>query len=246
LSEISREQEIELKFSLLIIDLHGDLELLIYGQSFRDKLVGVRLMYSLCKEATETLPKIVAEERRERKVVMNKTGNCRAAAAAYLESFLYFILGAFDILASITIYLYPRDQKALSKRYFKDQMYNFIESNINPNYAKLLSKNKDWILKVSKNRDALAHKASASLLFEEDGRVMFVDRKPFDKPTEKKDYVDLLAFLDITYKNVYDFIESYVDIHRVRIPESEDSKSMLNLLEKGLVRQHVKEHKNRE
>lgn len=242
-SEINRERRVEFEFRLLISDLQGDAALSDYKGAFHDKLAAVQLMYSLCKAATEKLQKVALEESKESKVVMKEMGHYRAIAAAYLEAFLYFIMGAFDVLAGITLYLYPKDQKALSKRYFKDQMNNFLQSNIDRDYAKLLSNNKDWIDDVSENRDALAHKASAFLGFDKE-RVVFVKRKPYDEPFGKKPSMDLLAFLDSTYKNIYDFLESYVKIHRIRIPESQLSKMMLDQLKRGLITEHIQKDQN--
>jgi hypothetical protein len=238
------KRKTEMKFHLLLRDLGGNASLSLYGMSFSDKLVGAKLTYSLCKEATERLAVVFQEEKASQKTgVVSKVGTPMAHAATHFESFLYFIMGALDILASITVYFYPKDKKTLSKQvYFKDQMNRTYlkHPNINRDYAALLRENKQWIEDVGKNRDGLAHKASAFLAFEKDGRVVFEKREPYDDndPLTQKEFEDLLAYLDTTLGSFYRFLDSYVRIHRMRVPVSDQTKMMLENLEKGLVKEY--------
>lgn len=238
----------ELRFQLLVGDLAsvcGDIRLLEYQMAFLDKLVGVRLTYSLGRKAAEESSTVFNEEEKSREgSVVSKVGSPLAHAAAHFESFLYFIMSALDILASITVYFYPKHQKALSRyAYFKDQMAKtFLKHpNITREYAALLSKNRQWIEDVANNRDALAHKASTFLAFQKDGRVEFEKRKPFDDrdPARKKEFQDLVGYLDGTIENLYGFLDAYVVLHRKMVQPSERTKIMLKSLERGLIKEYA-------
>ena len=238
----------ELKFQLLVNDLAStcnDIRLVDYQMAFLDKLVGVKLTCSLGRKAAEESSGILQEEEKsDSPGVVSEVGAPLAYAATYLESFLYFIMGALDILASITLYFYPKHQRALSKHaYFKDQMAKtFLQHpNISPGYAALLSKNRQWIEDVGNNRDGLAHKASAFLGFEKDGSVIFEKRRPFDDrdPLKKKEFQGLITYLDGTIENLYRFLDAYVAVHRRMVKPSERTKMMLKMLEKGLMKEYL-------
>jgi hypothetical protein len=231
-------RRIEFKVNLLIHDLHGDARLSMLGLAFVDKLFGVKLYRELCKRATEECSSIFLKEKEEKSRVLTGIGTSRAYAAAHFEAFLYFIVGAFDVLASITLYLYPKHAKTLTDRYFKDQMKTFINNpNVAPEYAVLLRSNENWIEDVHNNRDGLAHKASAFLGFEPDGRVQFEKRRPYDDRDlfAKKDFEDLPRYLDVVLRSLYDFLDKYVEIHRRQVPTSDRSKLLLGALERGEV-----------
>ena len=238
----------ETRFGLLVNDLAsacGDIRLSDYQMAFLDKLVGVKVTYSLGRKAALESRRIFREEHKSMKAgVVSKVGGPLAHAAIHLESFLYFIMGALDILAGITVYFYPQHKKALSTHaYFKDQMAKtFLKHpNISPEYAALLSKNRQWIEDAANNRDGLAHKASAFLVFEKDGSVVFEKRKPFDDrdPARKKEFEDLTKYLHRTIENLYGFVDAYVVVHRKMVKPSERTKMMLNMLEKGLMKEYV-------
>jgi len=132
----------ETRFGLLVSDLTStcrDIRLSDYKMAFLDKLVGVKVTYSLGKKAAEESRKVLQEEKKSLKPgVVSKVGAPLAHAATHLESFLYFIMGTLDILASITVYFYPKHRKALSTyTYFKDQMAKtfLTHPNISPEYA---------------------------------------------------------------------------------------------------------------
>jgi hypothetical protein len=235
---ISPTRRIEFKLNLLIYDLQGDARLSMLGLALVDKLFGVKLYRELCKRATEECSSIFLKEKEEKSRVLSRVGTSRAYAAAHFEAFLYFIVGTFDVLASITLYLYPKHAKTLTDRYFKDQMKTFINNpNMAPEYAALLTSNENWVEDVHNNRDGLAHKASAFLVFEDDGTVQFEKRRPYDDrgPFTKKDLEDLLKYLDEVLKSLYDFLDKYVEIHRKQVPVSDRSKLLLGALERGEV-----------
>lgn len=238
----------ETRFGLLVNDLTsacGDIRLLDYEMAFLDKLVGVKVTYSLGRKAAAKSRRIFRKEHKSIKAgVVSKVGGPLAHAATHLESFLYFIMGALDILSGITVYFYPNHKKALSTHaYFKDQMAKtFLKHpNISPEYAALLSKNRQWIEEVANNRNGLAHRASAFLAFEKDGSVVFEKRKPFDDrdPSRKKEFQDLIKYLDGTIESLYCFLDAYVVVHRRMVKPSERTRMMLNMLEKGLMKEYV-------
>lgn len=244
--ELHPTRKTELKFNLLVNDLASacnDIRLSEYGMAFLDKLVGVKLTYSLARKAAEKSCAIFNEEAKIPGVA-SKVGTPLAHATAHFESFLYFIMSALDILASITVYFYPKHQKALSKSpYFKDQMAKtFLKHpNISREYAAMLSKNRQWIEDVANNRDGLAHRASAFLAFEKDGSVVFERRKPFDDrdPARKKEFEDLVKYLRGTIENLYGFVDAYVLVHRKMVKTSARTTMMLKSLEKGLVKEYA-------
>lgn len=238
---ISPRRKIEFKLNLLINDVGGDFRLAILGLALVDKLFGVELYRELCNAATKECSSIFLKEKQEKTKIVSGVGTSRAHAAAHFEAFLYFIVGAFDVLASITLYLYPGHAKTLTDRYFKAQMKTFIKNpTIAPEYAGLLQSNEEWIEEVHNNRDGLAHKASAFLGFESDGRVQFEKRKPYDDkyPLAKKEFEDLLKYLDTVLNRLYDFLREYVEIHRRQVPISERSKHLLCALERGEVKEY--------
>jgi hypothetical protein len=238
----------ETRFGLLVNDLAsacGDIRLLEYEMAFLDKLAGVKVTYSLGRKAAVKSRRIFRKERKSIKAgVVSKVGGPLTYAATHLESFLYFIMGALDILASITVCFYPKHSKALSTyAYFKDQMVKtFLKHpNIGPEYSALLSESRQWIEDVANNRDGLAHKASAFLAFEKDGSVVFERRKPFDDrdPARKKEFQDLTKYLDGTVENLYSFVDAYVAVHRKMVKQSDRTRMMLKALEKGLVKEYT-------
>jgi len=201
--------------------------------SLNDKLIGIDITYSLCKESTMATSSVVTSEAKGPGVI-SKMGGPMAYARVYFEAFLYFIIGALDLLASINYYfIYASDRDALSRFYFKNQMENFIDApNINPTYAKLLLDNKTWIDDVQSNRDGLAHKASVFLSLDND-KVMFSKRRPLDDnvPLHKLPREDLLQYLDNTDESLYKFLDSYTAIHRDRVPISQQARFMLDSLD---------------
>jgi hypothetical protein len=239
-------QKMEIKFELLVSDLvstYGDIRLSDYRMAFLDKLVGVKLTYSLARKAAEEARVIFNEEERKPGVV-SKVGSPLSHAAVHFESFLYFIMSALDILASITVYFYPKHRKTLSQfAYFKDQMNKtFLKHpNISREYAALLSENKQWIEDVANNRDALAHKASTFLAFDKDGRVEFERRKPFDDrdTTRKREFQDLAGYLEGTIEKLYTFLDLYVVLHRKMVKTSERTEMMLKGLDEGLLKEYI-------
>jgi hypothetical protein len=229
-------RRVELRLNLLITDIGGGLRLSVYGLALLDKLFGVKLYRELCKQAAEECSSIFLKEKNEKSGVLSRIGTSRAHAAAHLESFLYFNVGAFDVLASITVCLYPDHASTISPRYFRKQMRTIIDNpNISPEYADLLARNEHWIEDVHDNRDGLAHKASAFLGFEDDGRIVFEKRRPYDDKDvfAKKAFEDLLMYLDTTLEHLYGFLDRYVEVHRKRVQVSERSKLLLDALERG-------------
>jgi hypothetical protein len=235
-SLVGPQRKTELKLNCLLNDLRVDGRLSALGLAFTDKLFGVRLARGLCQRAAEECRSVYLREQAENRGVISGIGTVRAHASAHFESFLYFIVGAFDILASITRYFYPKHACTLTDRYFKDQMKNFIDNpSISPDLAGLLSKNRSWIEDVENNRDALAHKASVFLAFDPDGRLIFEKRKRYDdkEPFSQKPFEDLVQYLNATFEKLYTFLEEYVEIHRRQVPISEKSKLLLAALERG-------------
>jgi hypothetical protein len=76
---------------------------------------------------------------------------------------------------------------------------------------------------------------------EKDGRVEFEKRKPFDDrdPARKKEFQDLVGYLDGTIENLYRFLDAYVVLHRKTVQPSERTKIMLKSLEKGLIKEYA-------
>jgi hypothetical protein len=244
-------QKVELKFRLLLGDLRIGPPIPVserfrlqealfeYGKAFGDKLVGVKIMHLQCKKAAKELSAVNEREKREGHVGVSAIGGPMTYASVYFETFLYFIIGAFDVLASINYhFMYRGDRKTLTEYYFKDQMETFIKHpNINREYAKLLCENKQWIEDVQKNRDGLAHKASVFLGMEKD-RVVVEKRRPHDDKDlpRKRQFRDLLQYLDTTLENLYRFLDDYIGVHRKRVPFSDMARMQLDLLDKGLIR----------
>jgi len=227
---------IEFRFDSLVKDISSDVRLVDYGTAFLDKLTGIRFTYGECKRFAVQLQETIRQERGQQKVILNRTGNLRALTAIYFECFLYFIMGMFDILASITFFIYPEYQedmeKKSAKKYFTTHMNYFIKKRkINADYSELLCENEGWIDRVARIRDGLTHKASAFLAYSK-GRVVFEKRDRYDDfPPEKvlkryseRKFEDLLEFLNQTIRKMYSFLDLYIIIHRRKIPESDHSK----------------------
>lgn len=237
---LSTEEKIRRKFDLLIRDSMSGSEAQLqergfsYMTSFDDKLVGMDITCSLCREAVREMGSILEREKEASAGDISRIGGPMAYARVYFEAFLYFLVGALDILASINYhFMYHGDNRALSEFYFKNQMRNFLKApNINPGYAKLLSDNRPWIDDVQNNRDGLAHKASVFLSIEKD-RIMFSKRRPYDDKLtlDKLPREDLLQYLDATLGKLHKFLDEYTSIHRNRVPISEHAKLWLKLLE---------------
>jgi hypothetical protein len=230
------------KFGLLIRDSISGSEAqlqevgYLYKMSFDDKLVGVNLTCSLCKQAVKEIEVINEREKEASAGDISRIGAPMAYARVYFEAFLYFIVGALDILASINYYfMYREDNKTLKENYFRKQMGNFLKApNINPEYAKLLSDNKRWIDDVHNNRNALAHKASVFLSIDEQNRIMFSKRRPYDDKLtlDKLPREHLLQYLDATLGKLLKFLDDYTMIHRKRVPISEETKNWFDIIER--------------
>ncbi|MGA2783196.1 MAG: hypothetical protein ABSF09_00665 [Candidatus Bathyarchaeia archaeon] len=214
--------------------------LLLYGKAFDDKLVAARVMYSSCKRDVEKMLEVYRREEKElHPGDISAMGAPMIYASIYFESFLYFIVGALDILASINYhFIYRGDNRTLTESYFKKQMENFLNApNINRDYSKLILTNKKWIEDVQNNRDGLAHKASVFLTIEKD-RIMVTKRRPYDDKVmlNKLPREDLLQYLDNTFVNLYRFLDDYIMVHRKRIPVSEAARVRLDSLEKDQIK----------
>jgi len=240
-------QKVEFKFRLLLWDTHSTrppidmLEytaIIDYGRVFQDKLVAAKIMHSQCRQSTEELVKVYEREKKQHLLGASAVGPPMTYASVYFEAFLYFITGAFDVLASINHHLMYRDhRKSLTDNYFKNQMETFLKHpNINSDYAKLLSKNRHWIDDIQENRDGLAHKGSVFLGFEK-SRVVVEKRHARDDKelSRKRQFRDLLQYLDTTLENLYKFLDDYVAVHRKRVPFSDHAKMELDMLDKDLI-----------
>jgi hypothetical protein len=70
--------------------------------------------------------------------------------------------------------------------------------------------------------------------------VEFEKRNPYDDkdPLAKKDFEDLLKYLDAVLEYLYDFLDEYVEIHRRQVPTSDRSMLLLGALERGEVSEY--------
>jgi hypothetical protein len=193
------------------------------------KLRVIRYFQAQCLSAAEQLPQVVNRETEEQKIALTETTSLLYTAEAYLDCFFYFITSMLDILAKLTREFYPSNRAAIGKKYFKQTIYFFTETDpaLDPEFTEILLKNKDWILAVYDNRDSLAHSASPFIAFEKDGQPQF-EKLSRDNLllSRNKRFENLSTYLRHTIERIYEFLDTYTQHFRQAVPESDVARML--------------------
>jgi hypothetical protein len=200
-----------------------------WSPALMHKLRVIRYFQAQCLDVAEQLPQVVKRETEEQKIALTETTSLLYTAEAYLECFFYFITSMLDILAKLTREFYPSNKTAIGKKYFKQTVKFFTETDrtLDPEFTEVLLKNKDWILTVYDNRDSLAHSASPFIAFENDGQPQFEKLRPDDLLLfRNKKFENLSQYLRQTVARIYEFLDAYIEHFRKVVPESDVARML--------------------
>jgi hypothetical protein len=224
------------KVEALLAFLFGDLlkanpsvDSIPWHPALMHKLRVIRYFQAQCLQVAEQLPQVMKREREEQKVVLAETTSLIYTAEAYLECFFYFVTSMLDILAKLTREFYPTNKPAMGRKYFKQTIKFFTETDrtLDTEFTEILLKNREWILAVYDNRDSLAHSATPFIAFEDDYQPSFERLKPDDLSLiRNKKFQNLSPYLRGTLGSIYEFLDAYTKHFRKVVPESDLTKML--------------------
>jgi hypothetical protein len=220
------DDETKLEYSLLSLfrslapNTTDPLQVVLWSFAFSTKLMNARYCITKCRELSEELPSILRKEEAEQKINLNETGNALFLAELYLESFLYFITSALDILAKPTRELYPKQKTAISSKYFSNIIDFFTKRDkiADPAFGLILTKHEPWITTVYNNRNVFAHEDKVFIGFDKDGSAMFEKRDPnVTQPFRVKSFEGVSGYLARTASDLHELLVSYLSHFQKRL-----------------------------
>jgi hypothetical protein len=225
-------QKVEALLGFLFRDLlraNPGIESVEWSGALMHKLRVMRYFQAQCLDVAEQIPQVVKRETQEQKVALTDTTSLIYTAEAYLECFFYFVTSMLDILAKLTREFYPANKPAIGRKYFKQTIKFFIETDctLDPEFTEILLTNREWILAVYDNRDSLAHSATPFIAFEDNYEPSFERLKPNDLSLfRNKTFQNLSPYLRETLGSIYKFLDAYTEHFRKAVPESDVTRML--------------------
>lgn len=203
-----------------------------YGISFSTKMSSLEIMYRTTLKKLKELEEVARKETAEGKILLNGTTRAWNETIAFFEASLNAFYSLLQIIAKITPYFY-KEKKSESLRKigkgFGDNFGKIVEffkgnTKIDPELSSYLTKELGWYEALRNNRHMITHEGSAFLGFDKDGRIIFLD---YPHPKEgfswfgPKKFRQLEDYLGQSFKDLFDFLEFYVNHFRQRLESSE-------------------------
>jgi len=204
-----------------------------YTVALRHKLDATKFLFALLGSTTKKALIAFKEESENENIALDDTMKYDFQSLVYFEAFLYFVSSMFDVLACITYYLYKTETNSIPQSSFKSQMNYFMkeEPSRDSEYAELLRNHATWIDNIFENRNAFAHFYTPFLGFDGD-TLVFEHRKPKQgNPDRDGQFQSVTTYMMDTMKNIDEFLSEYIRIQRKRVPETEKTKMLKNVLQ---------------
>ena len=201
-----------------------------YGMSFSSKMSSLERMYLTTLKKSKKLEEVAKKEKAEEKVLLKETTKAWNEAVAFFEAYLNAFYSLLQIIAKVTPYFYEEEKSESLGRIGKGfgdnfgELINFFQdnTNIDPEFSSYITTKLGWYKILRNNRNMITHEGSAFLGFKEDGKIVFIDypKKGFSWFEPKKSTRDLEDYLGQSFKDLFDFLDFYVNHFRQRLKSS--------------------------
>jgi hypothetical protein len=188
-----------------------DLNMHEYCRSFPLKMFGFEEMHHGTLDMAKKLEEAVKKED-------PKTTEAWKRTIAYFEAYLNSIYSLLQVITKITLIVYKTSKNQIQIEDMGDNfgcMVNYLRTKktVDPEFTKYLDSNMEWYRIFKENRHKITHNGSNILMFDKDGKTMFVnfpksESKLFDEASDKAGNV---LFPDKTLKNLEDYLKKNIE-----------------------------------